>query len=203
MAENNRARDSLPVFASTPSGGNSSVGGKVSGVHPPLIRMRLREKDAKSNFMDFHYNPSDIGMSKGLNFEEDDVPGMKVSRPQFKSGKARKFTFQMFLNDYGEKSFRSAPQRNGQAKTVEEVIFWLEQVSVPTSQSTVSKYKGEPPRLEWIWREVMVCYITSLSVNRTMFYHDTFDACRATVDLELTEYLDHPGSDGGFQWKWL
>jgi len=179
-------------------------GVQSSGVHPPLIRMKLREKEKKANFMEFHYNPGEIGMDKGLNFQDDEVPGMKVSRPQFKSGGARKFKFQLFLNDFGEKPDRSAVNRKGVAKTVEEVIYWLEQMAVPTVQSTVDKYGGEPPRLEWIWREVMVCYITGLSVNRTILYHNSFDACRATVDLELTEYLDHSASDGGgFQWKWL
>lgn len=182
--------------------------------HPVVKRMRLWVKDKKNeDFMEFHYNPSEINVEKGLDFKEDEVPGFKNTRPQFKQGKAKKFSFTLFLNQFGESASRGIPKLKGvtiKGRTVfdqnlrtkfcpvEEAIEWLEQHAVPTKQASVKSFDGnEPPLLKFQCWEVISCYITRLSVKRTIFDPIYFQARRATVELELTEYLDHPGSGGG------
>lgn len=193
---------------------------------PVVKRMKLwrttAEKDyLNEDFMEFHYNPSEINVEKGIDFKEDEVPGFKTTRPQFKQGKARKFTFTLFLNEFGEewgdgitkRKYRGIPKLKGiefkgrevygvgissKSRPVEEAILWLEQHAVPTNPSAVTAFDGnDPPLLKFQCWEIIKCYITKISVKRTIFNPIDFQARRATVDLELTEYLDHPGSGGG------
>lgn len=186
----------------------------MDSTHPSLKRMRLWVKDKKDeDFMEFHYNPSEINVAKAIDFEDDEVPGFMVTRPQFKQGKARKFSFTLFLNELGEhESYRGTPKIEGveisgrtifdqdlsqRRRPVEEAIEWLEQHAVPTKQSSVESFDGnEPPLLMFQCWEVVTCYITNLNIKRTIFHPTDFQARRATVDIELTEYLDHPGSGG-------
>jgi hypothetical protein len=175
--------------------------------------MRLWVKDKRDeDFMEFSYNPTEINTSLAIDFEDDEVPGLMSTRPQFKSGKAKTFSFSLFLNEIGESKSRGEAKLKGvtiqgrkiydqnlsnQKRPVEEAIEWLEQHALPTRQASVDAFDGnEPPLLMFQCWEIVTCYITNISVKRTLFSPIDFQAVRATVDLELTEYLDHPGSGG-------
>jgi hypothetical protein len=175
--------------------------------------MRLWRHGARdTDFMEFHYNPSEISTSKSIQYEDDGVPGLKTTRPQFKQGNARTFSFTLFLNEFGESASRGEPKLKGitikgrkvydqnltlRRRPVEEAIEWLEEHAIPSRQSSIDAFDdNEPPALMFQCWEVVIVVITSINVTRTLFHPTDFQAVRATVDLSLKEYLEHPGSGG-------
>ena len=156
--------------------------GKVKGLiqgQPGLPRYILALYDDLYDNIMFHYNPGEWAEEIAANYKDGDEVGSVRPVKQFVNGGDRKFSMQLFLNEYGEK----ASETN--KKSVEDTIKWLVDKQKPYGNTHTPRPLLFIPNMLGPYRVI----ISGMKVKRTVFSSTGF-ALRAYVDIVLTESLD-------------
>jgi nucleoid-associated protein YgaU len=147
-------------------------------VGQPPTKGKLARKDTGET-LTFHYNPSDITMTKSSDWKATPTKGAKKGvKAEFTGTNPREVKMQLHLegwaiNDPGKVS-----------KDVETLFHWTN----PT-QPSQDKNKSQPPILILQWgpqAHYFPCYLKSVSAKFTMFDAQG-NPLRAVVDISLGE----------------
>lgn len=167
------------------------VGGNQA-VSPRQRKMVLRElmgtaeQPAFGNkFLVFDYTPEELTDSKQVDYE-DEGDKVCITRPEFKTSKGRVMSFSAFFNDWG----KGEQNRVNGDMSVEEKIALLRVWQCPSPSSIAGA--GAPPVLALVWREFFRCVLTGAEVTRQKLHPQSHNAIRATVSIELKEWIVEP-----------
>jgi len=189
----------------------------------PRPRYVLINEGNLSDFLRFHYNPTDWDDAQSAIYDDAKTPGTLRGIKQYKGGGDRVFPLKLFLADTisgrskGDvvKSSQT-PQAEAGTTETEAAINWLQSHMQPLKNSASGVGKI-PPTLLFVpgGSGVFRVVITELRVKRTFFDPQLRMALRADVELTLQEVVDTVeakeaqentqgilsgflGSDGGF-----
>lgn len=137
----------------------------ITDFHPPILTWFLFERDKPSNILYFQFNPSEMNVDYVSDWEEVDVANVAVQTTQFKQRKPKVFTFDLFLNEWGQ--HKSPNNDKPFLLSVEEQINWLDIRMYPRQTRLEDKYS--PPVLIFKWREYEPVILAKMNVKRTHF----------------------------------
>jgi hypothetical protein len=133
-------------------------------------------------FITLDYAPEEWTDAKATDWKDEDKD-VCVGALEFDTSHGRVLAMTLFFNDWGEDdAHRGAPKLR-----VEEKIAWLRLRQCPKDGSIAGD--ASPPVLALVWREFFKCVLTKVDVTRTKLHPLTLDAIRATVDIELKEFV--------------
>ncbi len=150
-------------------------------------RARLIDQESPGNFLRFHYNPSKYDEKETPEYEESKVAGSIRPNVQWKAGGDRIISFELFLNDFGQKETAHIN------KKTDEALTWIKEMMRPRGiSSEPKKYRPRKMLLTRGSRPVFVCYIADFGSSEELFEPGTHKPLRARVKLVLKEYIDPP-----------
>lgn len=188
----------------------------------PYSFMQLRLRDRRWENLTFQYVPTEIKDKIDVSYKEEEVAGGKASSLVFSKVGAQTVSFQLFLNEWGDK--------RREFGWVEYAIAWLHRNSNPVADVAPGAWKfsgdvtfRDPPVLEllggpWFkvhpvynpwrtiyggtdWRgakgacaNIFPCVISRMEITSQMLHPSSLARVRATIDMELKEKLDNPAS---------
>jgi hypothetical protein len=139
-----------------------------------LVKGSITPIDPEGNSIFFEYNPSELEVSKEVNWAEIGVPGLDYPLQQFIRGQLKTLSLEIYLNqDHYDRSY----DVRGAVERFESLV-----------ESTETT--GAPPVCYFHWgRFNFICVIGSISTRYTMF-DMSGEAVEATVRLSLRRYVE-------------
>ncbi|TET34845.1 MAG: hypothetical protein E3J72_11970 [Planctomycetota bacterium] len=139
-----------------------------------LVKGSITPIDPEGDPVFFEYNPSELEVSKEVNWAEIGVPGLDYPLQQFIRGQLKTLSLEIYLNqDHYERSY-----------DVRDAVERFESLVESTEKT------GAPPICFFHWgRFDFICVIGSISTRYTMF-NMAGEAIEATVRLTLRRYVE-------------
>jgi hypothetical protein len=152
-------------------------------------RARLVKEADPGDALFFHYNPTEWSDGYSADWAAEDASGAGTALPTltYKGGKGRNIKFSLFLNEFG--------QREPIRQTVSQALDWLFKSASPVGQSTKEGSDAATPPVLLLLRGGRApfrCVLTNFDIKEQMFKPQTMEPTRATVDVELAQYVDTP-----------
>ena len=189
-------------------------------VQKRTMRMQTK-KNPGSDFLEFGLTPTQVVDRKVIDYNENQVSGVRASKPQFMLTRSQELTFVVFMNEWGAKAedlpkisvpivtradLGGAVIAKVQPIGVEQAITWLRRKMVPSRTSTFGEGEEAPPVLEFIagpWflggtfsttevSNVFTCILTQADVTSVIIDPLTHHRVRSTVEITLREFLETP-----------
>lgn len=161
-------------------------------LHPKQELGGLQERDNPSSLLRFHYNPTEWVWNRSVEYEEAEAPGRDAYTLQWKGGKPRQVTLEIFLNDWGE----DTNDRQGGNLPVGESLEWLDRATQPAVARDGSE--GAPPILllygqpslpvgDWVLTDVHVRTLMCAPVGWGSVKPGA--PIRAVANISLSQYV--------------
>jgi len=164
----------------------------------PRPRYVLINEGNLTDYLRFHYNPTDWDDTQSAIYDDTKTPGTLRGIKQYKGGGDRIFPLKLFLADTVSGRSKGdvvkssqTPQAEAGTTETEAAIHWLQSHMQPLKNSASGVGKI-PPTLLFVpgGSGVFRVVIVELRVKRTFFDPRLRMALRADVDLTLQEVMD-------------
>lgn len=128
-----------------------------------------------------HFNPSEIALSKTIDYTEVEVIGMNIPKVEFKQGKPMGITLNLFFDS-------TTTLANDNVRKVTDKL-WKFALIDPSTKDAASQ-KGRPPEVTFTWEQFTFSGVVTSMTHTYILFSELGAPLRAKVAITLKQVED-------------